>query len=678
MFLLNKTSDFIIFGFILIVLIFVYPLIQNHIEMKNIIFLSFFLSFSFSVVAQFHKEPNRHLQKAKPEVVFNNHAVYPLNEMDIPNNKAQKSSLINREEMGKSGNVFSVLHPEQRCIFYDEKSNSVVFTHSADTIEYPDALSKNTVMYSYTNNGNFNDWEHEMILNTSPETHHTKYPSVVFYNPSESQNIANIFAVVAGPDYSPSAGYNTYFASSKMDQSEQHIAYHPWESANDWARSSMTTVNEDVYIFGQDFQNVGDYGVNQTLKQYVGSNYNASDGFEWDINAVSPDWLISDEGYAYALYTTWGAWKRDGSIGYMWMVGVTNESSAYGVYQPQVYYTTDGGNSWQYIELNLEDVSPLQQFLPPWEDENGNAMGVRPSFLTDDLTFPGVVDFSGRLHLLSNVYGSTRGDVTQADDGNWVSETHPGGIIFDFIIKPEGLDEILFIDSIRSQTLDTAFGNISFNHRLQVAKTQHEQAVIVSWLDDESSEDRKLHHPDIKVASLCATYNGLLQVDNISAGDLYEGFYFFPYLAENTGSFDPIYDGAQLFMSTSVTPLEITENDPTSPITHFFIEGVSAMICSIGIDEDTMSYNKIHISQNTPNPTFGNTTIHVSSLVIAPVKVEVYHMMGQMVYSNNEGIIDGEMDIELDLSGERAGVYFYTITVGDTQISKKMILEKAK
>ncbi len=95
----------------------------------------------------------------------------------------------------------------------------------------------------------------------------------------------------------------------------------------------MTLREGEVYIFGQDFENIGEFGRNQSLKQYRGTTENLEDGFNWEMNSVQPDWLIDpiDE-FAYALYTTWSAWSEDGSIGYMWMIGVTNESYVYGVY----------------------------------------------------------------------------------------------------------------------------------------------------------------------------------------------------------------------------------------------------------------------------------------------------------------------------------------------------------
>ncbi len=136
------------------------------------------------------------------------------------------------------------------------------------------------------------------------------------------------------------------------------------------------------------------------MKQYVGVSTNPANGFTWQINEVTPDWLIDNsDGHAVALYTSWSAWSSDGSIGYMWMAGVTNDSYNYGVYQPQIYYTINGGDSWNYIELDLEDHPVLIQYLSPSD------MGsVRPTFLTADRTYPGVVDYQGKLRICSQMY----------------------------------------------------------------------------------------------------------------------------------------------------------------------------------------------------------------------------------------------------------------------------------
>ncbi len=88
-----------------------------------------------------------------------------------------------------------------------------------------------------------------------------------------------------------------------------------------------------------------------------------------------------------------------------------------------------------------------------------------------------------------------------------------------------------------------------------------------------------------------------------------------------------------------------------------------------------MLFLTIEVAQNQPNPFTGTTTIEISSNTVAPVMVEVSNIMGQTVYTMDAGTINGTMNVELNASDLGSGVYFYTVTIGDSSVSKKMIVE---
>lgn len=645
--------------------------------MKTQALLFLIMILSISSNAQTKKASIKEMGKRKVEHVIKNTSS-ACGVKEVKRNTHVDKNGIERDEMGKSGNVYSVLHSEQRCLFYDEATNTVIFTHGADTLEYNEALGTNSIISSYQNMddiGNFSAWENLIGLNPLPSLHQTMDVSGVLYNPDHSTSLEETYLVVAGPDYSDLSNQK-YFASAKMSDEEHQVLYTPMQSENDWARSCMTTINDEVYIFGQDFETVGDYGKNQVLNHYRGSTSDPANGFEWQAGAILPGWLMNiDEGYAYALYTTWSAWKRDGSIGYIWMVGVTNQSQAYGVYQPQIFYTEDGGASWHYIPLDLSDNYVLEEYLEPYEDEDGNPVGVMPSFLNGEGNYPGAVDYDGRLHLFSNVYGSTTGDVTNPEEANWINEEHPGGVIFDFIIDINGLDDIQFVDWVYTQATDSTYGHLGWDHRLQTCKTLDEYNIFAIWSEDETSEDGKIHFPDIKGFSYCALFGQNFGSYNLTKDDLYEGFYFYPYVAEYSPGHDNFYgESDDIPISTSVRPIEYSQNDPNAPITHEFIVGAHLPTCMGGITEDPLDLN-INISQNHPNPFKNSTTIEIYSDRIEAVSIQIQNTLGQMVYEADLGLIYQQLDLVLDLDFLEKGVYFYTIRIGEASSTKKMIKE---
>ncbi|OYT16561.1 MAG: hypothetical protein B7C24_07175 [Bacteroidetes bacterium 4572_77] len=649
--------------------------------MKKLLSICLFLFISGFVFGQFHKTSNNYLKKNITKKNLVSDSKTKDKPWSLQEAEANQTPDVFRSFIGKSNDALSLYGSERRNISYDRETRIILHTYPADPDTYAEALSSGSIVSAYIDAQelpqNYSEWNTHISANPNPDLHHLAFPSAVLYNPQQSSNTDDIYTIFSGSDYVDGAWENNYFGSSKIDNTENHITYIPMESENDFAQSSMTLVNDEVYIFGQDFENIDEYGINQTLKHYKGTTEDPANGFDWEINGLTPNWLINEtDGYAYALYSTNAAWKKDGSIGYMWMVGVTNESSSYGVYQPQVYYTTDGGNNWTYIELDLEDNNVLADYLPPWEDENGNAGSVRPSFLTQDRNYPGAVDIQGKLHLFSNVYGSTTGDVENPDEGHWVHEDRLGGTIFDFVIKPDGLDKVYFVDHLLTKCIaDTAFGEIGNTHRLQTTKSYEENGIYVVWSDQDNSEDGYLNLSDIYswgYAWCSNTWETIYPTRNQTSESLYERLYFYPSIGEYIID---SYSNYLIPITTSLTPAEWGMDNSSDPISHNFVVDVNIHICYNAIPETKLAKAILRVSQNQPNPVKTKTSITINAPIIAPVKIEIRNVLGQNISTINPGVLYQEMNVELDLSKENSGVYFYTVTVGEQQTTKRMVVQ---
>ena len=628
-----------------------------------------FSSFSQTKVAKSENELAKNRTERRADITFKKQTTLTTNEVAL---KTSNAVLLDRAEMGKSGNAYSVLTSYQRCMAYDETTGAILGTFRADPATYPEALGSGSVMSFYSTDGA--SFDAQLTLNPDPAVHALRYPSGIIYNPEASSDLSETYTVVAGPSHLNGTWDYTFYGVSGMNAGSQSDYYHAWASENDWARSSMTVVPEAVYNTGQDYTSVGDLGVDQTMKQYVGTTDNPADGFDWEFNTATPDWLIDEsDGHAVALYTAWSAWSKDGSIGYMWLVGVSNDSYDYGVYQPQIMYTEDGGDSWDEIELNLEDYPTLVEFLPPWEDDAGNPGTVRPSFLTGDRTYPGVVDYDGKLHLFSNVFGSSKGDVLNADNGYWVVGDIKGGHIFDFVINPDGIQDVIFVDSVMTEeAADNAFGDVTWNHRLQVSKSIDEKVVFAVWADDENSDDGTLKNPNLYAWAYNTEVQLASEPTNFTGEDLYAGFYFFHYVAEYTPLVNGFYN---IPVSTSITPNEFGANDATAPITHTYVSGIGFNQV-VGIDEALVTNNSsFSLSQNQPNPFSKQTSFTINSNIDAAASIQVTNMMGQIVFAENLGTINGSYKVVLDANTFKSGIYFYSVRIGDETISKKMIVE---
>lgn len=91
-----------------------------------------------------------------------------------------------------------------------------------------------------------------------------------------------------------------------------------------------------------------------------------------------------------------------------------------------------------------------------------------------------------------------------------------------------------------------------------------------------------------------------------------------------------------------------------------------------GIEAEDRS-NGIGLGQNFPNPARVSTTVPYDLATAATVSFEVRDMSGKLVFARNEGTkAPGIYRAEFNASALTEGVYFYTLTAGDTRLTKRM------
>ena len=81
------------------------------------------------------------------------------------------------------------------------------------------------------------------------------------------------------------------------------------------------------------------------------------------------------------------------------------------------------------------------------------------------------------------------------------------------------------------------------------------------------------------------------------------------------------------------------------------------------------------VSQNMPNPASDITAIGVKTEQPGTINLTINNLLGQQVYSSALPVnAAGNYKFNVDVSGFNAGIYFYTVAVGNRTISKKMIV----
>jgi len=118
-------------------------------------------------------------------------------------------------------------------------------------------------------------------------------------------------------------------------------------------------------------------------------------------------------------------------------------------------------------------------------------------------------------------------------------------------------------------------------------------------------------------------------------------------------------------------------NHNANDIDVFHLDEITLVEGPVGITEYAFE-NGARLSQNTPNPANGFTTINYELLNKSAVVLSVFDVTGKLVASQNEGNqTAGNHNIRLNTSDLAAGVYSYSLKVGNNNTStKKMVIIK--
>lgn len=84
----------------------------------------------------------------------------------------------------------------------------------------------------------------------------------------------------------------------------------------------------------------------------------------------------------------------------------------------------------------------------------------------------------------------------------------------------------------------------------------------------------------------------------------------------------------------------------------------------------------LYVSQNFPNPSEGQTTIHVYLNRTSQLRLVLKNIVGQTVLSLDRGEQPaGDQQLVVNTSDLQSGVYFYTVSAGKESITKKLIVK---
>jgi hypothetical protein len=94
----------------------------------------------------------------------------------------------------------------------------------------------------------------------------------------------------------------------------------------------------------------------------------------------------------------------------------------------------------------------------------------------------------------------------------------------------------------------------------------------------------------------------------------------------------------------------------------------------VGLDEYTG--DGFYLWQNVPNPSNGSTHIEYQVPRDGKLVFEVRDVLGRLVSAMDLSAIGGRHSLDVDVRSFNAGVYYYTLTFEEQQLSRKMVVTK--
>jgi hypothetical protein len=161
-------------------------------------------------------------------------------------------------------------------------------------------------------------------------------------------------------------------------------------------------------------------------------------------------------------------------------------------------------------------------------------------------------------------------------------------------------------------------------------------------------------------------------VDFVICESLVAGEFYIPVVNHYGGADDMLVMSGGNADTSTVFLLDGTDNTwyyTTSIPKVRLVEGA----CDVNVSE--MVDLGFSLSQNIPNPANGTTSITYTLAEAGEVSFEVVDITGKVVSTLNIGQKSvGDYNITFDASSFAPGVYFYTLTVGNAKITKRMVI----
>jgi hypothetical protein len=409
------------------------------------------------------------------------------------------------------------------------------------------------------------------------------------------------------------------------------------------------------------------------------------------------------------------AWNENGTIGYVIMLGsratattAPTRVNAMGGYQPIVYKTTNSGTSWSLLPAN--DFSDANCFRGVWDRTypiSTNSAVIVPNFSGSE-GFDAVVDANGQLHFGSMVYGHYYNHTDSlgyryvfGTEQYSYGETGPFEypVYYDFYTLPAGGWDYLMVDSMgtegpsgtsgqpgyaANQWSDGSGAKMDQDARFQMSRSVDGTKIFYTWTEGDSTltGDKWNAYPNIRLKGYDLNTGKMTARVELTSGDAtHNGGGYYHYTSNKAASAAGCY----------TVPVTLTKNgtlDGSVAVDTYFND--NGVICGSQFTINKMSPKGptgcvTGIANSTafnyevgayPNPAEQSTTILVNLKEQASnINVTIMNSIGQVVKTIKSSGSIGANEFTIDLNSLSSGVYFYNVQVGNSSVTKKLIVQ---
>lgn len=585
----------------------------------------------------------------------------------------QTKGAVNGVDIGFSNNIYTALVEAQSAMTYHEGLNLLSYTHRGKVGDNG-ATSSGDIMVSTSSDGGAS-WSTSLYLpDNATAPHYNRYPGGVIYNPAGNTTPADAYVVYSGPSHDGTKGtavWNAnFFGSGKVDGTNIVNQYLPAENA--FIRNSMSaTTDGKVHIIGA--STIDAPYAHDTTHIVTGTFNSTTNGFDWNTIKLHYDFSVGADGGVNGYAFFWQmAFSKDGTVGYIWTIGrdATTDHSAF---MPLVWKSIDAGATWNMMPVfDFSTVSNITDYLRPM----AGSTQARPAFSNK---IDGVVDVNNQLHLTAYIRSASNNHPDSLDYSWYWSSNLYTNPIMDIFTTATGWDarHLGDLQSFAVKDTEGNYGDQGWDLRLQASRTDDGTKVFASWTDSDTNDawldtDGAYYLnvlPNLYVAGYDVVNDLRTEPTNFTIGTAYDADFFFHYMADVVSTDNGTYTVHTSKISRGTGPLDA--------ITHVYMEGIEFTDADFITNPGFKSSidNNIRVSQNRPNPFNGTTQIDVNLDKSANLSIEVINITGQTVYTMSLGKkASGTHTIDLNSNNLSSGIYFYTVTAGNSQVTKKMIV----